>query len=52
MKLTLDKLQVKSFVTKKETQNLRAGAARGDVIVNSMPDCSPACGPTFFKTCE
>ncbi|MDJ0839315.1 MAG: pinensin family lanthipeptide [Acidobacteriota bacterium] len=58
MKLRLEDIRIKSFVTDLEKRGLRAGAALGAVaddigpIGQSFDDCSPYCGPTFWKTCE
>lgn len=53
MKLSLEELKVKSFVTKKNTQDLRAGAQNAvDIGRASREECSPLCGPTFWKGCE
>ncbi|MDJ0839313.1 MAG: pinensin family lanthipeptide [Acidobacteriota bacterium] len=58
MKLRLEDIRIKSFVTDLEKRDLRAGAAFGAVAVGIEPieqsreDCSPLCAPTFWKSCE
>ena len=53
MKLSLEELKVKSFVTKKKSHDLRAGAQNAvEIGQNSRDECSPLCMPTFWKGCE
>lgn len=53
MKLSLEELKVKSFVTKQNKDELRAGAnAAVEIGRVSREDCSPLCMPTFWQGCE
>ena len=46
MKLRLDTLKIKSFITDSEKRTVRAGLAK------EIDDNSPRCAATFWETCE